>query len=67
MSRPLFSGKPCSGAQALKRSKPQCLTRSRNGGIDRELKRAVDHGWRAFWARRGRDVDSFGFSGGFAG
>lgn len=61
MSRRLFSGQAMSASQALKRTK--LVARRPSGGIDRELKRQIDAGWRSFWARRGRDVASFGFRG----
>lgn len=67
MSRRLFSGKPMSASQALKRGRPHGAKITGPGGFTPEFRRQVDDGWRSFWARRGRDVDSLAFRGGFAG
>lgn len=64
MSRRLFSGKPMSASQALKRGRPRGAKTAGPGGFSPEFRRQVSEAHRRFFALRGRDVDSFAFSGG---
>ncbi len=65
--RAMFDGKPMTAAKALKRGRSRGRVISGPGGFSPEFRRQVSEAHRRFFAARGHDVDSFAFTGGFAG